>query len=63
MERTKTFDCLAMKDVIQAENAQLYAEMPDEERWQSVERRLAESDDIVARKWRALCKRHAAETK
>lgn len=63
MERTKTFDCLAMKDTIQAQNVQLYADMPDEERWQTVERRLAESDDMVARKWRALCKMHAAEAK
>ena len=63
MKRKKAFDCVAMKDAIQAQHAEEYAAMTDEERWETVERKLAGSDDIVARKWRALRERQQAAAK
>ena len=50
MKGKKAFDCVAMKDAIQGQHANDYAGMTDEERWETVERKLAASDDIVARK-------------
>lgn len=63
MKRKKAFDCVAMKDAIQAQHAKDYAGMTDEERWETVERKLAASDDIVARKWRGLRERQEAVAK
>jgi len=63
MKRKKAFDCVAMKDAIQAQHAEDYAGMTDEDRWEAVQRKLAASDDIVARKWRALRKRQQAVAK
>jgi len=63
MKRKKAFDCVAMKDAIQGQHAKDYAGMTDEERWETVERKLAASDDIVARKWRGLRERQEAVAK
>jgi hypothetical protein len=57
MKAKKTFDCVAMKEAIQKKHAKEYEGMTDEERWLTVERKLAESEDIVAEKWRSLRER------
>lgn len=57
MRPKKVFDCIAMKEAIQAKHAKEYAGMTDEERWATVESKLAESEDIVAEKWRSLRER------
>lgn len=54
MKRQKAFDCVVMKDQIQARHREEYQGMSDEERRRSVEGKLATSDDLVARKWRKL---------
>ena len=62
MTPDKTFDCIAMKDAIQAQHAKDYASMSHEERWKTIEARLAASDDIIAQKWRKLSSRQQAAT-
>ncbi len=61
MGSQKDFDCVAMKDAIQAQHAKDYAGMTDEKRWKLIESNLAKPDDSVARKWRQLhASQHAA---
>lgn len=54
MTKSKKFDCIQMKDAIQARHTQEYKEMTPAERWKIVERNLAVSNDKVARKWRSI---------
>lgn len=59
----KAFDCVAMKCEVQARLRHDFAGLSaEEERAQGV-RELQTSDDIVARKWRALRERQAAAAK
>jgi len=57
MKVKKEFDCIEMKDAIQAEIYRDYANMTSAERWADVRRILATSDDPVAQKWRSLRER------
>ena len=54
MKKTKTFDCVEMKNKIQARLAEEYRGLTDEERRRKIAHELASSDDPVARKWRAI---------
>jgi hypothetical protein len=54
MKKKKKFDCVDMKNTIQAQHAEQYKGMTDEERWNSVNDRLAHSQDKLARKWRSI---------
>jgi hypothetical protein len=63
MKPKKSFDCIAMKEETQGKHAKEYEGMTDEERWETVERKLAESDDIVARKWRSMREQPRTVTK
>jgi len=53
----KTFDCVEMKNQLQAAMERRYAGLTDEERREAMNRYLETSDDPVARKWRALASR------
>lgn len=54
MKPKKTFDCIAMKDAIQAKLAKEYEGLTDAERWRRVEEKLATSNSAAARKWREI---------
>ena len=56
MKKIKTFDCVEMKDRIQAQLANEYRGLTDEEKRRRIADELATSDDPVARKWRAVKK-------
>ena len=53
-KKAKQFDCVQMKNDIQARMRRRYAGWTDEERQADIERRLAESDSPVGRLWRDL---------
>ncbi len=57
MAGKKKFDCVEMKNTIQAKLAQEYAGLTDAEVRARIEEKLATSDDPVARKWRSLGQR------
>ena len=52
--KTKPFDCVEMKNRIQAALAEKYAGLSDQERFERIERELNTSDDEVARWWRKM---------
>ena len=54
MKTKKTFDCVEMKNAIQARHRQEFEGLSDEEVRRRITERLATSDDVVARKWRAI---------
>ena len=54
MGKKKSFDCVEMKNEIQARHRQEYTGLSDDEVQARVEQKLATSDDPVARKWRAI---------
>jgi len=54
MKQPKRFDCIVMKDTIQKQLAEKYANMTPLEHCRAVEEWLDTSDDIVARKWRSF---------
>ena len=54
MKKTKTFDCVEMKNKIQAQLAAEYRGLTDEERRRRIADELATSDNPVARKWRTM---------
>ena len=56
MAKKKSFDCVDMKDAIQARQREEYAGLTDEEVRARIELKLATSDDPVARKWREIGK-------
>ena len=53
-KRAKRFDCVAMKNRIQAEQAQEYRGLTDEQVRRRIRRALAKSKSPVGRLWRAL---------
>jgi len=59
MKAKKTFDCVAMKDAIQAKLRKERQGMTDEEIREHIRRKLETSDDPVARLWRKLKARDA----
>ena len=50
----KSFDCVEMKNAIQAKRLAEWQALSDEEVRESIRRRLATSDDPVARWWRKI---------
>jgi len=52
--KTKKFDCVRMKNEIQAKLLRQYAGLSDEQRAALIERELAVSDSPVAKLWRRL---------
>jgi hypothetical protein len=62
-KKAKQFDCVQMKNDIQARMRRRYAGWTDEERQADIERRLAESDSPVGRLWRNLTSRESAISK
>ena len=52
--KTKRFDCVRMKNEIQARLQRRYAGMTDAERLADMERELARSNSPVGRLWRDL---------
>ncbi len=62
MKKQKQFDCVQMKNAIQARRRQEYAGLTDEQVRERIAQRLADSDDIVARKWRKITNRETNQT-
>jgi hypothetical protein len=56
MKRAKQFDCVKMKDEIQAKLLKQWHGLSDEEIRQEVQRKLAISDSPLAKLWRSLQK-------
>lgn len=56
MAKKKAYDCVEMKNAIQAKQREEYAGLTDDEVRARIEQKLATSDDPVARKWRAAGK-------
>ena len=54
MKPKKTFDCVEMKNAIQARLRKQREGLTDEEVRRQIAEFLATSDDIVARKWRRI---------
>jgi len=59
MKTAKRFDCVAMKNQIQAEQAQEYRGLTDEQVRRRIRRALARSKSPVGRLWRSLEARSA----
>jgi hypothetical protein len=55
MEPKEDFDCVALKDAIQDRMREEFAGLSDEEQRDKIQRELATSDSIAARKWR-MCR-------
>ena len=60
MKAKKTFDCVEMKNAIQARLRKEREGLTDEEVRQRIAEFLATSDDVVARKWRRIAARPEA---
>ena len=54
MKPKKTFDCVEMKNAIQARLRKQREGLTDEEVRRQIAEFLATSDDLVARKWRRI---------
>ena len=54
MMKNKTFDCVKMKNEIQAKLRQEYDALTPEEIRKRRREKLETSDDLIARKWRRL---------
>ena len=54
MAAVKTFDCVKMKNAIQAKQRREWKGLPDEEVRRRIQQRLDASNDPLARKWRRL---------
>lgn len=61
MRKKKSFDCVQMKNRIQARHRREYSGLKTEEVRRRIKKRLATSNDPVARKWRAIGQLHTAE--
>lgn len=59
MPKTKTFDCVDMKNQIQEAVEREYAGLTDDERRVRRAQELQQGDDPVSRKWRSLSKPNA----
>jgi hypothetical protein len=62
MRAPKTFDCVEMKNAIQARRRQEYEGLTDDEIRRRIQDKLSTSDDIVARKWRRIAEREKTST-
>ena len=60
MKREKSFDCVKMKDEIQAALLKEHEGMTDDQRHAAMERAIAVSDAPAARFWRQITARHPA---
>ena len=58
--KKKGFDCVAMKNDVQARVQEDYAGLSDEQERARMAQELSTSDDVVARKWRRLRERQQA---
>jgi len=56
MNRNKSFDCVEMKNAIQAQLSEEYEGLTPEQVRKRRQERLASSDSPVARKWRRLAR-------
>jgi len=56
----KRFDCVEMKNRIQAEMLKEYEGLSDEEVRERIQHRLETSDSVVAKKWRKMLKTEQA---
>ena len=54
MKKKKAFDCVEIKNDVQAKLRTEFAGLSDEEERARITRELETSDDVVARKWRKL---------
>lgn len=61
--KRKPFDCVELKNTIQAKAAKEYENLTDEERWARIRHKLATLDHPVAQKWRALKREQHPERK
>ena len=52
MKAEKTFDCVLLKDEVQAQLRREFAGLSDEEERARIQHELATSHGVVARKWR-----------
>jgi len=57
MAKKKSFDCVEMKNAIQARLLKEYAGLTDEEVRARIKRKLTTSKDPVAQKWRSISDR------
>lgn len=62
MRKTKAFDCVAMKDEIQRKLREQHQGMTDAEVRDRFLRKLETSDSSIARWWRTVRDRQAAQT-
>ena len=58
MKKTKRFDCVRMKNEIQAKMLRDYAGLSDDERQTAMEHELTVSNSPVARLWRQVTQKH-----
>ncbi len=58
MKQVKHFDCMKVKDAIQAALRKEYAGMTDDQRHAALEEELATSDLPAARLWRRITGQH-----
>jgi len=61
--KPKQFDCVQMKNEIQAKLRRRYAGLTDDERLAAIERHLTHADSPVGRLWRDLTSRAPAVSK
>lgn len=57
--KAKKFDCVAMKDTIQAQHAKEYAGLSPDEIRQRVQQKLETSDHPAAAWWRSISSKNA----
>jgi hypothetical protein len=62
MKPAKQFDCVAMKNAIQAKHRRQRRGLSDEQVRQAIAQRLASSDDPLARRWRELAESSSTRT-
>lgn len=61
MKRAKKFDCVSIKDEIQAKLTREYDGLSDEEIRRRTQQKLAASDSPIAKLWRSLAKPTAGQ--
>jgi hypothetical protein len=63
MPQAKTFDCVEMKNQVQARLAEEYTRLGKAEQERRLRDELEHSDDVVARKWQRLIGRAVVTTR
>ncbi len=53
-KKSKAFDCVEMKNRIQAKHRKEWAGLTDQEVRRLIQEELSNGDDVVSRKWRRL---------